>query len=311
MKLKYFISIHPYLKTTNILYIVAFSLYCIGNILDVTVVWAMYKVDYLILGIIVKAIRYAAYMLFILKVLYDTSTRREYIYMSLFIGVLLLVNFIVGEDRTFLFYFLIIIASYNVTSDLIIKNYLFVVTPLLIIFVVLSRMNLIVDYIIDKDTRNRHFLGFSWTTTAPILFLFIVFCYIFIKKGRINIVEFLVISIAHLYFFKMTNTKLAFAVAMGTILFFWIFKDGRLIGFITTRFKWILILIPSIMAIVSYVGVLKYDPSNPKWIKIDNILTGRLHLGQDAIETYGINLFGNRIDWIGYPIFDKYRVIFL
>lgn len=46
-------------------------------------------------------------------------------------------------------------------------------------------------------------------------------------------------------------------------------------------------------------ATLSYDDTDAVWIAIDIILSGRLHLGLDGIEEFGISLFGQEIELIG------------
>lgn len=307
MNINYYKSISTYVKPTDILFVMGCIVYYIGSIFEKSVIIAMYGEENAILSLLVKGLRYSAYLILIFKIVYYLSMKQKFLFSIAIVLSLLLGNFIVGMDKTLLFYFLLLFSAYDVNSDCTMKVFSIVVGSMIALYVILARFNVVADYILDKGTRDRHFLGFSWTTDAPILFLFISLCFVYIKKGRVSIIEYLCIMGSHFYFFKMTNTKLAFLVASFAITFFVIFKNGRFIRYITPKFKWLLVFVPFLMTMFSYIGTVMYNPKNRIWRKMDDLLTGRLHLGKDAIETYGITPFGNDVDWIGHPIFTKYR----
>lgn len=307
MKVNYYKKISTYFKPTDILFVLGCIVYYVGGIFEKSVIIAMYGEENAILSLFVKGLRYSAYLILILKIVYYLSMKQKFLFTIAIVVGLLFCNFMVGMDKTFLFYFLLLFSAYNVNSDCTMKVFSVVVGTMIALYVILARINVVADYILDKGTRNRHFLGFSWTTDAPILFLFISLCFVFIKKGRVSLVEYLCIMGIHVYFFKMTNTKLAFIVSTFAITFFLIFKNGRFIRYITPKFKWLLVFVPFLLAVFSYIGTVMYNSKNYVWRKIDDLLTGRLHLGKNAIENYGIRLFGNDVDWIGHPIFTQYR----
>ena len=43
-----------------------------------------------------------------------------------------------------------------------------------------------------------------------------------------------------------------------------------------------------------------YNPDNALLAKLNGFLTGRLKWGRAGIDEYGLKLFGNKIEWVGY-----------
>lgn len=72
---------------------------------------------------------------------------------------------------------------------------------------------------------------------------------------------------------------------------------------ITSRLRPLGMAAPGIVGVGTIVCYLVYNSSSAMWQAVDQFLTGRLALGDAAIQTYGINLFGHDITWIGNGIF--------
>ena len=85
-----------------------------------------------------------------------------------------------------------------------------------------------------------------------------------------------------------------------TIVFFFLF--GKLIerGRLTNAWRGLFIRVPFILAAVAIGFQYIYDPDNALLAKLNEFLTGRLKWGHAGIDEYGLKLFGNKIEWVGY-----------
>ena len=303
---RYFKAVSIYESPSTILFVFGCVLYYLANLLEMSIVVAMYGNGHPIM-LVIKMLRYFAYIVLLLKIVFYSLIKKNNVVTIAMIFAILFCNYVIGLDKTLLFYMLLLLASEGIKADIILKVFVYVAGGILSAYIILSRGGIVTDYILDKGTRNRHFLGFSWTTSAPILFLFIILCVVYLNRGKIDILEYGILSIFNLYFFIMTNTKLAFLISFCSITFFFLFKNGNAIKKITLKSKWILVFLPLLLFILSFVSTSCYDSHDKRWRNINELLTGRLELGKNAIDCYGIKLFGNKVDWIGYPLFSEYR----
>ena len=70
-------------------------------------------------------------------------------------------------------------------------------------------------------------------------------------------------------------------------------------GLFLRQIKYLFVLFPLIAAGFSIWAALEYNADSPIWKSINSFINGRLALGQNGIQKYGIHLFGTPVKWIG------------
>ena len=175
------------------------------------------------------------------------------------------------------------------------------------IIVVLSQMGIILDYVFDPTTRARHGLGFSWTTTGPILFFYLCLSLVYINRNKLSIKWLVLMEIINIWLFYMTDSKMAFFFLSIILVFFGIQSLNKRRWHFLSKFNGVYISFPFLMMGLSLVVVKIYDWNKPFWALIDRTLSYRLGLAQNAFEKYGIHLSGQAIQWVGYD----YKTMFL
>lgn len=284
------------LRVQDVMYILAFSLFCIASFLDLSVWFYEGSTQNHNFGLVLKMTRYFAYLCCILKLILDAYySRKRYIYLAVSAGLIIL-NVLVAHDKRMIFYFLMIIAAKDVSHDIIIRIFLIINLVLLFATVMAARYGILEDYVQD-ELRQRHYLGFSWTTNGPIIWLFIILSYIYLKKGEINIFETAILSGVALWFFKMTDSRFVILISMAATIFFGIIWKSRLVHKITARLQILFISSPFWIAAVAIVLHYLYDEKSSFWRNFNDLLSNRLRLGNDAINKYGFSLFGKAITW--------------
>ena len=145
----------------------------------------------------------------------------------------------------------------------------------------------------------RYYLGFTYTTILANYFFHIVLAYFFIKKGKINLVETIVILAANRIIFVYTDTNAVYYMLLALTGIMWLYRFFPQIF----RLKYLKILsimaVPA-LAVIIIVLSLKYTPMSTTFARLDSLLNNRLSLGNTAIGKYGIDLFGNNVTWSGY-----------
>ena len=291
---------------SDILFCVALIIYLTSTILDCSVlVFSTNQISFL--GIITKLIRYISYGIFVIKFFYDAFYYRRIILYLAFLAIIVGLSYVFCMNKTMIFYLIIFMGSINVPGERILKVSCFTQSILLFLLVVGSQLGIILDYVRADADRTRHFLGFSWTTTGAILFLFIILQYIYLRHGELSWIETLAIILISMFFYLMTDSRFAFAICVCSALFFAMFKNLINKGRITVLFKKILIIVPELVALFAIAIHYFYNDSNPVYKRINSLLSGRLLLGRNAIKQYGIPLFGQKIEWIGYSISEKLK----
>ena len=249
-------------------------------------------------------LRYGSYGVLLLKLVYDAyKNKRQIISLVVSLGCIGWA-FLGHMDRTLAFYVLIILAAYGIASETVIKSAVIVQAVITGCTVVLSQLGTIQDSVEEALYKNRvrHYLGFAYITYAPMIFLFIVLGYSFLKKGKLNIAETIIGMIINFYLFKMTDTRSAFLVVSVALVLFFVYGLIQKHRIISKICGWILMIMPWLCAVFSFYIHVNYTNDNDFFVKLNDILSNRLQLGKNAIDTYGIHPFGSDIILKGHEV---------
>ncbi len=289
---------HLHASGDEYIYYLGFAIYMMSMWLEMSVISYVAFV-----ALALKIARYLSYVLFIYLIVVRLEISRRIMVLLVAIASVVVISTLVSHDKTNVFLMLFFCASMGINANKILDLFCKLLMSFWIIVVLLSRVGIIKDYIWDIGTRNRHMLGFKWTTTAPILFLFITFTYIALKKGRLRIIESLIIVIVSCWLFVMTNTRFAFALNVLVVVFFCLFgkriqQKKRLPHLVSVM----LVLSPFVLCLIVLMLYMLYDPNNAIMLKMNSLLSNRLALGANAIGKYGLPLFGCQVKWVGWSL---------
>lgn len=285
-----------YIQISNYIYIFALVVFLASSILPKTM-W-VYTVGENF-ELLLKILRYVSYLACIFKMFFDNYYFSDFWKLSIMIIFVLAASYFSASMILFT-YSLLFVSSYGIEKKMIIKYAVCIQFCLLFVIIITSQIGLNIDFIFDAGARNRHGLGFTWTTTASIFFFFICLEYIYIREKRMKIVEYIVILTLSYILYKLTDARLTFALSIMTLVFFWLFSNFKFVKLIMEKMRVIWVMMPFIVTFFSYYIHRSYVAGNWFWDKFNNLISGRLKLGKAAIEQYGIKVFGQEIEWIGY-----------
>lgn len=286
------------MKRTEILFYFAWILFSFSVLMELTAISS----DNEIVLIVTKLIRYGAYAVCCIKILLD-YVKKNNIYVIIIMMVVLVISGFKSTNKTMLLYSLILLAAYNLESSKIMKISLWMQGFFLTFVVGLSQLGILEDYLFVRDeTHYRHGLGFGWTTTAPILFLYFMLIFIYLKKDKFNIFHAAVLELINIWFYLMTDSRMAFLISSVFIVFFAIQSINKRRWKCLSKFNKIYIAMPVLICVFSLLLFKFYDADEPFWIRLNSVLSDRLALGVDAIRNFGFTLFGQNIEWVGFSI---------
>lgn len=288
------------LNRNEFIYIVAFTLFMITTVYELTACSVFSENVQSRILLIAKLVRYASYLLCMIKLLSETIMDRNKIVLFGVIVVALIVSYVCCKNITYVLYSMLFIGAIDVKADSIIKISIVIQSIFMILSIGLTLSGVVEDVIWDPTTRPRHFLGFNWTTTSAILFVFIILEYIYIKKGRLNIIEYILGILISYWLYKMTDSRMAFLVQTVSLTFFMFFRKFVLEGKVIRKHVGIMSFFPEAIAAVAIGMQYLYNPGNSILSKLNDMLSGRLRLGNEGIKDYGFKLFGTEIEWNGY-----------
>lgn len=285
------------LRKGELLYVSAVVLYMLCMLVMLTIPGEIIQESALLLKCL-KVVRYFTYAVVVFKLLLEYVKKKQvwYLTLVLFIAVM---NAIASNDKVTIFFLLFVITARNISAEKIIFWTTFSQVLILGGTIFLFYVGVLPDYIFIEGDRVRHSFGFTWTTTPTILFFFITLGYFFLRKGKMLMVEYLILFAGNTFFFLQTKTRVTYALACMVIFFFYFFSNTNFLKKVFIKFKKCYAYIPLGVTSFSIWLHCSYDATNVKWIKLNSFLNNRLSLGYDAYQKYGVTLFGQPIKWIG------------
>lgn len=298
-------------------YISLFCIYFVTIFLDTTTL----RIDFPILETVCKIIRYIIYSLFIIRtimVLPDIKKNiiklkisKENIVILTFILLFIISiigNFVITGEKRLIFLSLVLIASYNVDYDKIIKNMMKLQIILTTFIVALSIMGITQNYIVYRGIECRYSLGFGYTTSLAQLVLFSILLAIYKKEFKLNIIEIFYIQLINLFTYFITDSRAEFIFLEFIIIISFIYNIGvlnkikRIKKYVSKTFVYTFWTYPVLSFFIIYVY-----PVGGIFEKINRILSNRLLQSHNILKQYGVKLFGNNIEFIGNGIADKLK----
>ena len=256
-------------------------------------------------SIYLKLLRYISYICFLYVILINIKNKKysvNILLVYLFIFVVSVLTLKYSKARHFLIAILLFMPLYKTDINKMIKTSFVAHLLAFVMVFAATKIGLAENYIEITGSRTRDFLGFVYVSTPAFFFLYIFLLYINVKKEKLNYLDLLLGVIINYYLYLKTDTKHPFFVFNCIILLMvlFIFKPSLK----NTVFKYIkcdqMKRIPLICVLVS-LGLCLYN-RNTAWNRLNDIVSGRLGLGRDAINYYGLSLFGQDVDLVGYTI---------
>lgn len=148
-----------------------------------------------------------------------------------------------------------------------------------------------------EGARGRGSLGFGWVTFLSHYYLMIAVGYTVLRGKIISNAEIIVMLIIDCAIFLLTGARNSFVLALAFLLIVFIAKHanhwsaGRISRAVSA------LAFPACAAI-SWVLYATINPNTLSGMSLNSFLTGRIALSQQALDLYGVNLFGNAVQWV-------------
>ena len=237
-----------------------------------------------------------------------TSTKKFIGYLALMI--LLGIASLVTDDRTLLFVSVLLIASQGIEFDEIAWKTLWLQSILMGIIVVSSSFNIIPDLLFKRDDIPiRHALGYTYPSVMVTSCLFIFLLYLWLKNSSLSNQEFAAAEIFNFLVYKLTDSRMGFLTFGVIAAILWMIGKNPILGWVQkaefrvgNKVKKFGGNIYDYLAVYLSAGLFLLCITMPLSITqlINSLLTDRIRLTANAIRNYGIHLFGNNIEWIGF-----------
>lgn len=294
-----------WIKKEEFLFYIAWILFISTTILELTMWSVGTNGDLLLLA--TKLFRYGSYAICVCCILMKSFKKKKLLGIIMIFAILLL-SFLGSGNKTMLLYIFLLVAAYDLKGKDVIGVSFATRAAWLLLIVGGSYVGLVEDYIFTPEVRERHGLGFTWTTTSAVLFFFLVLQWVYIRKNKLTYMELALIEGINLILYRTTDSRMVFY--LGT-LFVVVIGLAKLFGFkwgFTKKVKWLFVVAPAFICFIAIAIHAFYDSSNAIWVKLNDFLSNRLQLGKNAFMEYGVSIFGNEIEWVGHSVVETNRV---
>ncbi|WP_304684740.1 hypothetical protein [Ileibacterium valens] len=149
----------------------------------------------------------------------------------------------------------------------------------------------------------RYSFGYIFPLELHVHFLILSLMYLYLYPKQHGWKSFLGISVLNFVLYHFTIARTSFILAEFAAIM------SLIIALLPSRFKDSLCrwkswryLIPGLTVFVFLFFIflcLAYNPDLLAWERLDDMLSGRLRLGQSALQTYPLTLFGQTVKWLG------------
>lgn len=219
----------------------------------------------------------------------------------LFGYVFILLSLYIGYRNNYTILFdtaLLIVTSRHVKFSSILKCFFISSVSMAMFTILLAKIGFIDNRVYYQLGRIRASLGFGYATFLPQLFFFCSLVYIQLRKKMLTFIEVLVIVILDIYLYRISDTRNPFVLTLVLVVLTMLINRSSRFEQLFIKISPLFTPIFLVTALFSYYFSKNYG-NNGFSIIVNNLLSGRLGLGQNAILQYGIHPLGQKIDLFG------------
>ena len=246
---------------------------------------------------------YASYFIFIIKIISDKKYDKKGLIIIILFTILGIIISYFSDVINILELFLIIYAARNIEFKKIARVTLIEIGLLSLIIIISCKLGIIQNYVfIRKNGSIRNSLGFSYVGKLPVFLMEMEFLYLYLKEKNnkhANVIAIIIMFIINYIAYMLTDVKNCFILSSLMIVLYVICVRKGYIDFKKKSLKVVLCSVYVICLVTSVFLAIHYDSGNPKYVELDEVLTGRLEITHKMIKKYPISLFGNSITMYG------------
>ena len=278
------------IKFENLLVSIVVSVVVFFNTISTTMLdrtFFQVKVNFLFLVVLLLGLRF----------LYKMRVSYKYLILS----ILLLLSgglvYFQTNRLNFLVYSMLLVLLVNVDMKVVLRNYVVVAGILVVGVFLLSLVGMVPNLQYNRAGVIRNSFGFIYPTdfASHCFYLFLAISYLL--KDKFIWTRSLFGVLLSAFIIKYCDARLnALSILLATVIFIYFYysKEKKLKIFALLPYS--AVVFASTVTYLSY----KFSWSNPFLVSVNKLITGRLALGRNAFDTFGVHLFGTRnVQFIG------------
>lgn len=248
------------------------------------------------------ALRYASYAAMALCILCALGLRQYRLWPFVIYAAVTGLVFFFSRSTEFMILMLAIGSMAVLPRKTLFRVILVIQAAALTIIPLFAALGLFPNVVMDTE-RIRYSLGFTWVTSAPVLFVFASMLFLHLERKRLTGWIFVFLLQLATALFILTDTKMAFFTTMLVLVIavIWWQKPNWLDCLENRWVKLVILWLPVVLTIVAMLLAGLYQDSG-FMAKLNDILSGRLANAAEVWQKYGLTLFGQNIVWTGQDI---------
>ena len=278
------------IKFENLLVSIVVSVVVFFNTISTTMLdrtFFQVKVNFLFFVVLLLGLRF----------LYKMRVSYKYLILSILLLLSGVLVYFQTNRLNFLVYSMLLVLLVNVDMKVVLRNYVVVAGILVVGVFLLSLVGMIPNLQYNRAGVIRNSFGFIYPTdfASHCFYLFLAISYLL--KDKFIWTRSLFGVLLSAFIIKYCDARLnALSILLATVIFiYFYYSNGKKIK-IFALLPYSAVVFASVVTYFSY----KFSWSNPFLVSINKLITGRLALGRNAFDTFGVHLFGTRnVQFIG------------
>ena len=278
------------IKFENLLVSIVVSVVVFFNTISTTMLdrtFFQVKVNFLFLVVLLLGLRF----------LYKMRVSYKYLILSILLLLSGVLVYFQTNRLNFLVYSMLLVLLVNVDMKVVLRNYVIVAGVLVVGVFLLSLVGMVPNLQYNRAGVIRNSFGFIYPTdfASHCFYLFLAISYLL--KDKFIWTRSLFGVLLSAFIIKYCDARLnALSILLATVIFiYFYYSNGKKLK-IFALLPYSAVVFASVVTYLSY----KFSWSNPFLVSINKLITGRLALGRNAFDTFGVHLFGTRnVQFIG------------
>ena len=278
------------IKFENLLVSIVVSVMVFFNTISTTMLdrtFFQVKVNFLFLVVLLLGLRF----------LYKMRVSYKYLILSILLLLSGILVYFQTNRLNFLVYSMLLVLLVNVDMKVVLRNYVIVAGILVVGVFLLSLVGMVPNLQYNRAGVIRNSFGFIYPTdfASHCFYLFLAISYLL--KDKFIWTRSLFGVLLSAFIIKYCDARLnALSILLATVIFiYFYYSNGKKLK-IFALLPYSAVVFASVVTYLSY----KFSWSNPFLVSINKLITGRLALGRNAFDTFGVHLFGTRnVQFIG------------
>ena len=278
------------IKFENLLVSIVVSVVVFFNTISTTMLdrtFFQVKVNFLFLVVLLLGLRF----------LYKMRVSYKYLILSILLLLSGVLVYFQTNRLNFLVYSMLLVLLVNVDMKVVLRNYVVVAGILVVGVFLLSLVGMVPNLQYNRAGVIRNSFGFIYPTdfASHCFYLFLAISYLL--KDKFIWTRSLFGILLSAFIIKYCDARLnALSILLATVIFiYFYYSNGKKLK-IFALLPYSAVVFASTVTYLSY----KFSWSNPFLVSVNKLITGRLALGRNAFDTFGVHLFGTRnVQFIG------------